>query len=228
MTTLPSLLTRSLTNFIESLAVAIPRLLSGLVFLALAYATVRIVLTLVRSSIDRIYVGDRELVGDLIATLAAIFLWFGVALTFLKVVGMGDIAASLGTAVGFIALGISYALSEMIEDTVAGVYLLRDPDFNPGYRVEAKGVTGTVAAIELRKTRIDTDTGDRVVLANREIEPRWTHDVPAAEDGKSATRGGEHRPRQHLNIRLEIPYPWHPQQQASVPADPMTTPPWRR
>jgi len=43
MTTLPSLLTRSLTNFIESLAVAIPRLLSGLVFLALAYATVRIV-----------------------------------------------------------------------------------------------------------------------------------------------------------------------------------------
>jgi len=60
----PSLLTRSLTNFIESLAVAIPRLLSGLVFLALAYATVRIVLTLVRSSIDRIYVGDRELVGD--------------------------------------------------------------------------------------------------------------------------------------------------------------------
>jgi len=192
MTTLPSLLTRSLTNFIESLAVAIPRLLSGLVFLALAYATVRIVLTLVRSSIDRIYVGDRELVGDLIATLAAIFLWFGVALTFLKVVGMGDIAASLGTAVGFIALGISYALSEMIEDTVAGVYLLRDPDFNPGYRVEAKGVTGTVAAIELRKTRIDTDTGDRVVLANREIEPRWTHDdVPAAEDGKSATREAE-------------------------------------
>lgn len=163
----------------------------GLVFLALAYATVRIVLTLVRSSIDRIYVGDRELVGDLIATLAAIFLWFGVALTFLKVVGMGDIAASLGTAVGFIALGISYALSEMIEDTVAGVYLLRDPDFNPGYRVEAKGVTGTVAAIELRKTRIDTDTGDRVVLANREIEPRWTHDVPAAEDGKSATREAE-------------------------------------
>jgi small-conductance mechanosensitive channel len=183
MTTLPSLFTRSLTNFVESLAVAIPRLLSGLVFLALAYATVRIVLALVRSSINRIYVGDQELVGDLIATLAAIFLWFGVALTFLKVVGMGDIAASLGTAVGFIALGISYALSEMIEDTVAGVYLLRDPDFNPGYRVEAKGVTGTVAAIELRKTRIDTDAGDRVVLANREIEPRWTHDVPALGEG---------------------------------------------
>jgi small-conductance mechanosensitive channel len=181
MARIQSLLARSIANFVDGVAVAIPRLLSGVVFLALAYVTVRIVLTLVRSSIERIYIGDRELVGDLIVTLVAVFLWFGVALTFLKVLGMGDIAASLGTAVGFIALGVSYALSEMIEDTVAGVYLLRDPDFNVGYRVEAKGVTGTVAAIELRKTRIDTDAGDRVVLANREIEPRWTHDIPDEE-----------------------------------------------
>ncbi|WP_096395573.1 mechanosensitive ion channel domain-containing protein [Halorubrum trapanicum] len=186
MTQIPSLLTRSLSNFVEGLAVAIPRLLSGLVFLALAYVTVRIVLPVVRRSIDRLYVGDRELVGDLIVTLVSIFLWFGVALTFLKVVGMGDIAASLGTAVGFIALGVSYALSEMIEDTVAGVYLLRDPDFNVGDRVEAKGVTGTVAAIELRKTRIDADNGDRIVMANREIEPRWTHDVPEEADASAA------------------------------------------
>lgn len=53
----------------------------------------------------------------------------------LKIVGFGDIAASLGTVVGFIALGVSYALSEMREDVVAGVYLLWDPDFEPGDRV---------------------------------------------------------------------------------------------
>ncbi|MFW5917434.1 MAG: mechanosensitive ion channel domain-containing protein [Halorubrum sp.] len=182
MTQTPSLLSRALTDFLDGVAVAIPRLLSGLVFLALAYVTVRVVLALVRTSAGTLYAGDRELVGTLIVTVVAIFLWFGVALTFLKVVGMGDIAASLGTAVGFIALGVSYALSEMIEDTVAGVYLLRDPDFNPGYRVEAKGVTGTVAAIELRKTRIDSDDGDRVVLANREIESRWTRDVPGTDE----------------------------------------------
>ena len=181
MTSIRSLLAGALTDFLDGVFAAIPRALSGIVFLGLAFVTVRIVLTLVQTSIGRIYVGDRELVGDLILTVIAIFLWFGVALTFLKVVGMGDVAASLGTAVGFVALGVSYALSEMIEDTVAGIYLLRDPDFNPGYRVEAKGVTGTVAAIELRKTRIDTDDGDRVVLANREIESRWTHDVPDGE-----------------------------------------------
>jgi len=186
MNQLSSLLVGSITDFVQSVAVALPRLLSGAVFLALAYVTVRIVLSLVRGSIHRVYVGDRELVGDLLVTLLAVFLWFGVALTFLKIVGMGDIAASLGTAVGFIALGVSYALSEMIEDTVAGVYLLRDPDFNVGYRVEAKGVTGTVAAIELRKTRIDTDDGDRIVLANREIEGKWTYDASGDEATRAA------------------------------------------
>ncbi|MFC5134143.1 MULTISPECIES: mechanosensitive ion channel domain-containing protein [Haloferacaceae] len=181
MTPIGSLIAGSLADFVDGIVAAIPRILSGIVFLALAYVAVRVVLAVVRSSVERMYVGDRELVGDLLVTILAVFLWFGVALTFLKVVGMGEIAASLGTAIGFIALGVSYALSEMIEDTVAGVYLLRDPDFNVGYRVEAKGVTGTVAAIELRKTRIDTDGGDRIVMANREIESRWTHDVPDAE-----------------------------------------------
>ncbi|WP_418286738.1 mechanosensitive ion channel domain-containing protein [Halorubrum sp. DTA46] len=184
MTRFPALLARSLLDFLESVTAAIPRILSGLVFLGLSYVAVRVVLAFVRGSVRRVYADDRQLVGNLIVTIVAVFLWFAVALTFLKIVGMGDIAASLGTAVGFIALGVSYALSEMIEDTVAGVYLLRDPDFNVGYRIDAKGVTGTVAAIELRKTRIDTDDGDRVVLANREIESRWTHDVP--EDPNTA------------------------------------------
>ena len=183
-----SLVARSLSEFIDTVAAAIPRVLSGLVFLALAYAVVRIVLAVVDRSVSRIYAGDRALIGNLLVTVVAIFLWFGVGLTFLKVVGMGDVAASLGTAVGFIALGVSYALSEMIEDTVAGVYLLRDPDFNPGDRVEAKGVTGTVAAIELRKTRIDSDDGNRIVLANREIESRWTLDEHAKTEPKTAAR----------------------------------------
>jgi len=103
-----------------------------------------------------------------------VFLWFGVALTLLKIVGMGDIAASLGTAAGFVALGISFALSNMIADTVAGVYLLRDPDFEIGDRVTVDSVTGTVVGIELRKCRIELDSGDTVVLANKDVEKKWT------------------------------------------------------
>ena len=63
---------------------------------------------------------------DLLVTVAGVFVWFAVALVVLDIVGLGQIATSLGTAMGFVALGVPYALSDMVEDTVAGVYLLRD------------------------------------------------------------------------------------------------------
>ncbi|KAB1187045.1 MULTISPECIES: mechanosensitive ion channel domain-containing protein [Haloferax] len=153
---------------------AAPKVLAGIVFVGLAYVGIKIILYLLRGALDGLYPEEQELVVDLGVAIAGVFLWFGTALALLNIVGMEEIAASLGTATGFIALGVSYALSNMIADTVAGVYLLRDPDFNPGDRVKSDPVTGTVAAIELRKTRFESDEGDTVVVANRDVEKKWT------------------------------------------------------
>jgi small-conductance mechanosensitive channel len=168
-------------TFLDGLDVAIPRLVTGLVFLLVAYLAVKVVLWLVGSSLRRLYSTEEQLVADLVVTVLGVFMWFGVGLAFLKIVGMGDIAVSLGTSTGFIALGVSYALSEMIEDTVAGVYLLRDPDFHVGDRISTDVASGTVAAIELRKCRIDTDDGDRIVVANRDLETKWTKEAPETD-----------------------------------------------
>ncbi|KAB1197611.1 MULTISPECIES: mechanosensitive ion channel domain-containing protein [Haloferax] len=153
---------------------ATPKILTGLVFVGLAYVGIKAILYVLRGALDGIYPEEQELVVDLGVAIAGVFLWFGAALSLLNIVGMTEIAASLGTAAGFIALGVSYALSNMIADTVAGVYLLRDPDFNPGDRVKSDPVTGTVTAIELRKTRFENDEGDTVVVANRDVEKKWT------------------------------------------------------
>ena len=174
MTTVIGIAASTLQGFADSMVDALPSVIAGLVFLVLAYLFVRLVRALVRSVLQRAYPSDQRLVADFLVLVVSIFLWFAVGLVFLKVVGMGDIAASLGTAAGFIALGISYALSEMVEDTVAGVYLLRDPDFNAGDTVTVSGTTGTVTEIGLRKSRIELDDGDIVVIANRDVESRWT------------------------------------------------------
>jgi small-conductance mechanosensitive channel len=164
----------TLVDLTDGIEAAVPRLVSGLVFAAVAYVAIRLILAAVAAALGRYYTGRQELVVQLWVTVVGIFLWFGAGLSFLKIVGFGDIAASLGTAVGFIALGVSYALSEMIEDTVAGVYLLRDPDFEIGDRVVVDGTEGAVAAIELRKSRFILDNGDTVVRANRDVETEWT------------------------------------------------------
>ncbi|WP_336325736.1 mechanosensitive ion channel domain-containing protein [Halovenus sp. HT40] len=169
---------------------AIPKLITGAIFAVVAYVLIKLALGVLRSVFRRYYSRREALVVQLLVTVVGIFLWFGAALAFLSIVGFGDIAASLGTAVGFIALGISYALSEMIEDTVAGVYLLQDPDFEVGDRVVVDKTEGTVAAIELRKSRFTMDNGDTVVLANRDVEAEWTKRAKQSEASEEVEETG--------------------------------------
>ena len=164
---------RSLAELVDGIFRAVPKLLTGLVFLLLAYVLVRAVMFVVKAALKRAFPGESPVYRQFVSTIVLVFLWFGVALTFLSIVGLDGIATSLGTATGFLALGVSYALSGMIADAVAGVYLLRDPDFDPGDTVDIGGTVGTVKALELRKTRL-TVGDDTVVRANAEIEKKWT------------------------------------------------------
>lgn len=151
----------------------LPEILSGLVFLLLAGVLVKGILFVLRRVLRRVIPGESPVYRSFVVAVVGAFLWFGVLLSFLAIVGLDEIAASLGTAAGFLALGVSYALSGMIADAVAGVYLLRDPDFMPGDTVDIGGTVGVVKSIELRKTRLSVE-GDTVVRANAEIEKKWT------------------------------------------------------
>lgn len=163
---------RTLRALAGDVLAALPRLLAGAVFLVLAAIAVKLVMALVRRGLERALPKESPVYRRFLAGGVALFLWFGVALVFLSVVGLGELAAALGTASGFLALGVAYALSGMIADAVAGIYLLRDPDFTPGDEVTVGDMTGTVQSIELRKTRFETE-GDTIVQANAEIEKRW-------------------------------------------------------
>ena len=174
------LIDSTLGSFRADVVAALPRLLSGLVFVSLAYVAITVVTRLLRSVLERVYPAEEQLIVEFFVLVVAVFMWFGAGLVLLNVVGLGEVAASLGTAAGFIGLGISYALSAMIEDTVAGVYLLRDPDFNEGDTVTAASMTGTVTDIGLRKSRFRTDDGIEVI-ANRNVESRWTYLTDGAD-----------------------------------------------
>ena len=175
---LTDLLTETVNALANSLVVAVPRFVTGLVFFAVAYVVIKVVLAVVRSLFRGVYPESQHLVARMWVTIIGVFLWFGAVLVLLDILGLGQVAASLGTGAGFLALGVSYALSSMIEDAVSGVYLLRDPDFNPGDRVTTQSFTGTVRSIELRKSRFEQEDGDVVVLANRDVEKRWTKEAP--------------------------------------------------
>ena len=182
-------------QFVGNIAAAIPKLLSGLIFLVLAAIFAKLVMMIVGVALKRAFSSESTVYRRFISTIVAAFLWFGIALSFLSIIGLDEIATSMGTAAGFLALGVSYSLSNMIADTVAGVYLLRDPDFMPGDRVKAGDVSGTVQAIELRKTRFRDENDDTVVRGNAEIEKKWTKledaESAANEESEEAASGAE-------------------------------------
>ncbi|WP_188878323.1 mechanosensitive ion channel domain-containing protein [Halarchaeum grantii] len=171
MPTVSTVVNDTVQGFVDGIVSALPKILTGVVFLVIAYAVIRTVLWGVGVVVSR--TTDQEIYVQFARTLIGVFLWFGAILAFLTLVGLPSIAAALGTASGFLALGVSYALSGMLADAVAGIYLLRDPDFNPGDRVVAGDTDGTVAEIELRKTRFDVGD-DVVVRANADVEKKWT------------------------------------------------------
>ncbi|PSQ16782.1 hypothetical protein BRD00_10200 [Halobacteriales archaeon QS_8_69_26] len=183
---LAGIVERSIEAFVGDIVDALPKIIAGVVFLALAAILVKVIMTLVRYVLRRTLPGESPVYRHFLSTIVLVVLWFGVALSFLSVVGLEEIAAALGTASGFLALGVAYALSDMIEDAVAGVYLLRDPDFTPGDTITVGDTTGVIESIELRKTRFRT--GDDVeVRSNAVVEKRWKKlddgEAEAAADG---------------------------------------------
>ncbi|GAA0301468.1 mechanosensitive ion channel domain-containing protein [Halarchaeum salinum] len=171
MSSITGIVTDTLARFADGIVAALPKLIAGVVFLVVAAIGIRVAVWAAASVVSR--TTDQPIYVQFVRTLVGVFLWFGALLAFLTLVGLPGIAAALGTASGFLALGVSYALSGMLADAVAGIYLLRDPDFNPGDRVVAGDTDGVVSEIELRKTRFEVGD-DIVVRANAEVEKKWT------------------------------------------------------
>lgn len=117
---------------------------------------------------------SEPVVVELIVDFARFFLWFGAILITLSILGFSGIATSMGTASGFVALGVAFALKGVISDTVAGAYLAQDPDFNSGDRVEVDGNEGIIEDVGLRKTRLRLESGDLRVINNSDAEKKWT------------------------------------------------------
>lgn len=174
MATPESVLRETGTTFTSQLVAALPDLLTAGLFLVLAYVAIRTIQWLTRRSLQRMYPTDQRLIVDFAVLVVGAGLWFAAVLALLTILGMRNIAASMGAASGFVALGVAYALSDVIADTVAGIYLLKDPDFNYGDRVTVDDVTGEVTDIGLRKSRIELDDGDRVVFGNETVDKGWT------------------------------------------------------
>ncbi|MEO0105675.1 MAG: mechanosensitive ion channel domain-containing protein, partial [candidate division WOR-3 bacterium] len=67
---------------------------------------------------------------------------------------------------GIIGLTISWALSDIMRNIIAGLLLLIMRPFKIGDKIEIQGLAGIVRSINLRYTLIEKDNGEKILIPN--------------------------------------------------------------
>lgn len=146
------------------------RILTAAVFLLLASFAVHYLGKVLRKVFAHKFPEDTII--DLLENLSKGVMWFFVSLITLSILGLGEIAAALGTAAGFLALGVSFALKDVLSDAVAGIHLAKDRDFNNSDHGKVDGQEGKIIDIGLRKSRLKLDEGKVFVINNSGVEKK--------------------------------------------------------
>jgi len=153
----------------------VQRLIVGLIVFALGYVITRLIQYLVVRAVRRTPGG--VMVEHALSRVIAIV---GVTLSLLTALStMGIDIEALIAALGLTSLAIGLALKDTIENAITGVLLLIQRPFKVGDVIQVGSVTGTVADVAIRTTKIKSTDGLHVLIPNRHVYDavitNWTY-----------------------------------------------------
>lgn len=157
-------LLESLIIYYEKVLTLLPKLVVGILLLSAFWWVGRKIQKLVKNRLTRTL--DDALLRDFIARLTKFILISIGFLVFLKVVGLGDAAASLLATAGVSAFIIGFAFKDIGENFLAGVVMAFNRPFTVGDIIETNGITGTITAMSLRATLVKTFDGKDAYIPN--------------------------------------------------------------
>lgn len=111
---------------------------------------------------------DRTLIDLAVSTTGVVVAVVAVALA-ATVAGFGVVLAAFATLAGALALAIGFAAQDLIENFVAGVFIIQDKPFTTGDWIEWDGNSGVVREVQLRVTKLDTFDNQLVTVPNSDL-----------------------------------------------------------
>lgn len=153
-----------------SLVEIIPRIPIALIAILLGY----IIIKLIGRFLGRILSWTKWPLGlqEIMATLIKAAMWVFLLITILQILGLTSVALAVTGSFAILLIGFSTGISSTVSDLMAGLQLANDKDFKVGYRVKAgdQKTEGVVRAMDIKKTRIESDDGKLHILPNGLIE----------------------------------------------------------
>lgn len=160
-------ITRSLTaqNLTTNLVSFGWKLLSAVLVLLIGMAIIKVVTTLLRSTLRRTM--HDPTVRYYVLSATKILLWVVLVLILLGVFGIQT--TSLVAILGAAGLAVGLALQGSLSNFAAGFMLMLFRPFKAGDEIEVAGVTGTVIEIGIFSTIVDTPENVRAFVPNGAI-----------------------------------------------------------
>lgn len=110
---------------------------------------------------------DSAQIADLLASIIKVLVLITGIFIALEFLGLTGTVTSLLAGAGIVGLAIGFAFQDMAENLIAGIAMgIRKP-FQIGDVIEAENVFGTVKAINLRNTLVETFFGQLEVIPNK-------------------------------------------------------------
>ncbi len=109
---------------------------------------------------------EQTIVHFVAASLSFACWVFLVSLIF-SVLGFPQISLAFSGSIALVIVGIATNANSVIQDLLAGLFLLADPDFKVGCRVRVQSVVGEVVGVDIKKTKIRDDEGNLHVVSNK-------------------------------------------------------------
>jgi small conductance mechanosensitive channel len=111
---------------------------------------------------------------------------FGAVAIAAVVAGFPVILSAFATIFAALALGLAFAAADIVENFIAGIFIIRDEPFGIGDYIEWNGNGGVVREINLRVSKLDTWDNEQVTVPNSELANNAVTN-PVANDTRRVT-----------------------------------------
>ena len=143
----------------------LPNMVVAIVIVMIFGLIARIASRLVSNILHRVF--ESRQIADLLSAIFKVIVFIAGVFIALEFLGLTGTVTSLLAGAGIIGLAIGFAFQDMTENLIAGIAMgIRKP-FQIDDVVKANGVFGTVKAINLRNTIVETFYGQLEIVPNK-------------------------------------------------------------
>lgn len=153
------------TEALSDIAAYLPKLPSIIIVLGLGVFVIRFLQKAVVRLLRRLRLDD-TLISFVNAFLTFACWVFLISIVF-SILGFPQISVAFSGSIALILVGVASNANSMIQDLLAGIFLIADPDFKIGSYVKVNNIAGRVVKLDIKKTKIMDDEGNVHVISNK-------------------------------------------------------------